>query len=39
MNRRQFTVRGVILGVEPNGPTDHSVPVLRETAGNEVRSS
>lgn len=29
VNRRQFTEKGVILGVNPRGPTDRSVPVLR----------
>ncbi|MEY4939046.1 MAG: hypothetical protein RIQ93_781 [Verrucomicrobiota bacterium] len=29
MNRREFTPRGVILGVNPRGPVDRSVPVLR----------
>lgn len=29
MNRREFTDRGVILGVNPRGPVDRSVPVLR----------
>jgi hypothetical protein len=29
MNRREFTVDGVILGVNPRGPADRSVPVLR----------
>jgi hypothetical protein len=29
MNRREFTPRGVILGVNPRGPADRSVPVLR----------
>lgn len=30
MNRREFTAeRGVILGVNPRGPVDRSVPVLR----------
>jgi len=29
MNRREFTPRGVILGVNPRGLTDRSVPVLR----------
>lgn len=28
-NRRQYTERGVILGVNPSGPNDRSVPVLR----------
>lgn len=29
MNRRESTERGVILGVNPRGPVDRSVPVLR----------
>jgi neutral ceramidase len=29
MNRREFTPNGVILGVNPRGPADRSVPVLR----------
>ncbi|HEY8503852.1 MAG TPA: neutral/alkaline non-lysosomal ceramidase N-terminal domain-containing protein, partial [Gemmataceae bacterium] len=29
MNRREFTDRGVILGENPRGPADRSVPVLR----------
>jgi neutral ceramidase len=29
MNRREFTPRGVILGVNARGPADRSVPVLR----------
>jgi hypothetical protein len=29
MNRREFTANGVILGVNPRGPADRSVPVLR----------
>jgi hypothetical protein len=29
MNRREFTARGVILGVNPRGLVDRSVPVLR----------
>jgi neutral/alkaline ceramidase-like enzyme len=32
MNRREFTPRGVILGVNPRGPVDRSVPVLRVDA-------
>lgn len=31
-NRRQYTERGVILGVNPSGPNDRSVPVLQVTA-------
>lgn len=33
-NRRQFTGRGVVIGVNPEGPVDHRVPVLRVTAPN-----
>jgi hypothetical protein len=29
VNRRQFTPKGVRIGVNPSGPVDHSVPVLR----------
>lgn len=29
MNRREFTPKGIILGVNPAGPVDRSVPVLR----------
>jgi neutral ceramidase len=29
MNRREFTPNGVILGVNPRGPADRCVPVLR----------
>ena len=32
MNRREFTARGVILGVNPKGLVDRSVPVLRVDA-------
>jgi hypothetical protein len=31
-NRREFTAKGVRLGVNPTGPSDRSVPVLRITA-------
>jgi hypothetical protein len=34
MNRRQATPKGVILGVNPDGPMDHDVPVLRLSAPN-----
>jgi len=30
-NRRQFTPTGVKIGVNPDGPVDHTVPVLRIT--------
>jgi neutral ceramidase len=29
MNRREFTERGIILGVNPRGPVDRNAPVLR----------
>ncbi len=29
MNRREFTPKGIILGVNPRGPVDRTVPVLR----------
>ena len=29
MNRREWTPKGVILGVNPRGPCDRTVPVLR----------
>jgi hypothetical protein len=29
MNRREFTANGVVIGVNPRGPVDRSVPVLR----------
>ena len=32
MNRRQETPKGVIIGTNPGGPMDHSVPVLRVTS-------
>ncbi len=32
VNRRQFTEKGVVIGVNPDGPTDPRVPVLRVTA-------
>jgi neutral ceramidase len=39
MNRREFTADGVILGVNPRGPADRSVPVLRiDTPGGELRA-
>lgn len=28
VNRREFTASGVRIGVNPNGPVDHSVPVI-----------
>jgi hypothetical protein len=39
MNRREFTPDGVILGVNPRGLADRSVPVLRvEDAGGKLRA-
>ncbi len=39
MNRREFTERGVRLGVNPRGLVDRSVPVLRvESPDGELRS-
>lgn len=32
MNRREFKDGKVVIGVNPDGPMDHSVPVLRVTA-------
>ena len=32
MNRREPTPKGVKIGVNPSGPTDHDVPVIRITA-------
>ena len=38
MNRREFTPKGIILGVAPQSPVDRSVPVLRiETPGGQPR--
>jgi hypothetical protein len=31
INRRQATPTGVKIGIDPNGPVDHTVPVLRIT--------
>jgi hypothetical protein len=36
MNRREFTAKGVILGVNPRGPVDRSVPLLRVDGGAKV---
>lgn len=33
INRRQATLKGMILGHNPTGPIDHSVPVLRVNDG------
>jgi neutral ceramidase len=38
MNRRQFTPEGVRIGVNPQGPVDHSVPVLRVTSGGKLKA-
>src|SRR5215470_6762868 len=39
MNRREFTPRGVILGVNPRGPVDRTVPVLRvDSAEGKLRA-
>ncbi len=39
MNRRQFTPKGFIIGVNPQGPTDHSVPVMRvRTADGKLKA-
>src|SRR5437016_3996765 len=39
MNRREFTPRGVILGVNPRGLVDRSVPVLRvDSAEGKLRA-
>lgn len=39
MNRREFTPRGVILGVNPRGLVDRTVPVLRvDSAEGELRA-
>jgi hypothetical protein len=38
MNRREFTPRGVILGVNPRGLADRSVPVLRVDVDGKLRA-
>jgi hypothetical protein len=39
LNRRQFTPRGVILGMNARGPADRTVPVLRiDTAEGKLRA-
>jgi len=39
MNRREFTSRGVILGVNPRGLVDRSIPVLRvDSADGKLRA-
>ncbi len=38
-NRRQSTATGVKIGIDPNGPVDHSVPILKITgAGGKLRA-
>lgn len=37
VNRRQETAKGVVLGVNPAGPTDRRVPVLEVTAADGKR--
>jgi hypothetical protein len=40
MNRREHTPNGIILGVNPRGPADRSVPVLRvETPDGKLRAA
>ena len=38
MNRREMTPQGVKIGVNPQGPVDRSVPVLRVTAGGKLKA-
>ena len=39
MNRREPTASGIKIGVNPNGPTDHTVPVLKVTdAAGRIRA-
>jgi hypothetical protein len=39
INRRQFTPKGVQIGTNPQGPTDHEVPVLKvEDADGTLRA-
>src|SRR5262245_7293463 len=39
MNRREFTKHGIILGVNPRGPVDRTMPVLRvEAADGRLRA-
>jgi hypothetical protein len=39
MNRREWTPKGVILGVNPRGPADRTVPVLRvESPDGQLRA-
>jgi hypothetical protein len=39
MNRREFTAKGIILGVAPQGPVDRSVPCSGSTASMGNRAS
>jgi neutral ceramidase len=40
VNRREFTPEGVKIGVNPDGPVDHSVPVLKVSgAEGELRAA
>lgn len=40
MNRREFTARGVMLGVNPRGLVDRTVPVLRvESSDGQLRAA
>ena len=39
INRRELTDKGIIIGVNPNGPVDHDVPVLKiETPDGTLRA-
>ena len=38
INRRQFTEKGVRIGTNPNGPVDHTVPVIRVISGGKVKA-
>jgi neutral ceramidase len=39
INRRQFAANGVKIGVNPQGPVDHSLPVIRvRSANGELRA-
>lgn len=35
-NRRQHTEKGVVNGINPNGPVDHQVPVLKVASGKKT---
>jgi hypothetical protein len=39
VNRRQFTPDGVKLGVQPNGPIDHSVPVFEVKSAKSAKGA